>query len=97
MRVALVPRAALLPLLAATVVASALVPALIATAPSAAAATDAPPGPANTGVPTGAKLTVVSGLVILDPAGKTYSNLEVALGKLKNQSTWLAGQLAGLS
>ena len=27
---------------------------------------------------------------------KTYSNLEVALGKLKNQSTWLAGQLANL-
>jgi flagellar hook-associated protein 2 len=28
---------------------------------------------------------------------RQYSALEVALGKLKNQSTWLAGQLAGLS
>jgi flagellar hook-associated protein 2 len=28
---------------------------------------------------------------------KTYSNLEVSLGKLKNQSSWLSGQLAGLS
>jgi len=28
---------------------------------------------------------------------KTYSNLEVALGKLKNQQSWLTGQLAGLS
>ena len=28
---------------------------------------------------------------------KQYSNLEVALGKLKDQSNWLAGQLAGLS
>ncbi len=28
---------------------------------------------------------------------KTYTNLETALGKLQNQSTWLAGQLAGLS
>ena len=27
---------------------------------------------------------------------KTYSNLEVALGKLKNQSSWLAGQLSKL-
>ncbi|WP_213008222.1 flagellar filament capping protein FliD [Paractinoplanes toevensis] len=27
---------------------------------------------------------------------KQYSNLEVSLGNLKNQSTWLAGQLAGL-
>jgi flagellar hook-associated protein 2 len=26
---------------------------------------------------------------------KTYSNLETALGKLKDQSTWLSGQLAG--
>ncbi len=25
-----------------------------------------------------------------------YANLETALGKLKDQSTWLAGQLAGL-
>ena len=28
---------------------------------------------------------------------KTYSDLEVSLGKLKEQSNWLAGQLAGLS
>jgi flagellar hook-associated protein 2 len=28
---------------------------------------------------------------------KQYSDLEVALGKLKDQSTWLSGQLAGLS
>jgi flagellar hook-associated protein 2 len=28
---------------------------------------------------------------------KQYSDLEVALGKLKDQSNWLAGQLAGLS
>jgi flagellar hook-associated protein 2 len=28
---------------------------------------------------------------------RQYSNLEVVLGKLKNQSTWLASQLAGLS
>jgi flagellar hook-associated protein 2 len=28
---------------------------------------------------------------------KEYSDLEVALGKLKDQSNWLAGQLAGLS
>jgi flagellar hook-associated protein 2 len=28
---------------------------------------------------------------------KKYSNLEVSLGKLKDQSNWLAGQLAGLS
>jgi flagellar hook-associated protein 2 len=28
---------------------------------------------------------------------KQYSDLEVALGKLKNQSNWLSGQLAGLS
>lgn len=28
---------------------------------------------------------------------KYYSNLEVALGKLQNQSTWLAGQLSSLS
>jgi flagellar hook-associated protein 2 len=28
---------------------------------------------------------------------KQYSDLEVALGKLKNQSSWLSGQLAGLS
>ena len=27
---------------------------------------------------------------------KTYSDLEVSLGKLKNQSSWLAGQLGGL-
>ncbi|TDO40034.1 flagellar filament capping protein FliD [Paractinoplanes brasiliensis] len=27
---------------------------------------------------------------------KTYSDLETALGKLKNQSNWLAGQLSGL-
>lgn len=27
---------------------------------------------------------------------KQYSGLEVALGKLQNQSTWLSGQLAGL-
>jgi flagellar hook-associated protein 2 len=27
---------------------------------------------------------------------KTYSDLEVSLGKLKNQSSWLSGQLAGL-
>lgn len=27
---------------------------------------------------------------------KTYSNLETALGKLNNQSNWLAGQLSGL-
>ncbi|MEV6344521.1 flagellar filament capping protein FliD [Actinoplanes sp. NPDC051851] len=27
---------------------------------------------------------------------KTYSNLESSLGSLKNQSTWLSGQLAGL-
>jgi flagellar hook-associated protein 2 len=28
---------------------------------------------------------------------KQYADLEVALGKLNSQSTWLAGQLAGLS
>jgi len=28
---------------------------------------------------------------------RQYSNLEVALGKLKDQSSWLSGQLAGLS
>jgi flagellar hook-associated protein 2 len=28
---------------------------------------------------------------------KQYANLETALGSLKNQSTWLSGQLAGLS
>ena len=28
---------------------------------------------------------------------KQYANLEVALGKLKDQSTWLSGQLSGLS
>jgi len=28
---------------------------------------------------------------------KQYSDLEVALGKLKDQSSWLSGQLAGLS
>jgi flagellar hook-associated protein 2 len=28
---------------------------------------------------------------------KQYSDLEVSLGKLKNQSSWLSGQLAGLS
>lgn len=28
---------------------------------------------------------------------KQYANLEVALGKLKNQSTWLAGQVSALS
>ena len=27
---------------------------------------------------------------------KQYAGLEVALGKLNSQSTWLAGQLAGL-
>ena len=27
---------------------------------------------------------------------KTYSNLETALGKLKNQSSWLSGQIASL-
>ncbi|MDT4989480.1 MAG: hypothetical protein QOI74_3574, partial [Micromonosporaceae bacterium] len=25
-----------------------------------------------------------------------YSNLESALGKMKNQSSWLSGQIAGL-
>ncbi|MFC7479773.1 hypothetical protein ACFQX7_06675 [Luedemannella flava] len=28
---------------------------------------------------------------------KQFSNLEVALGKLQSQSSWLSGQLAGLS
>jgi flagellar hook-associated protein 2 len=28
---------------------------------------------------------------------KTYSDLETALGKLKNQSTWLSGQISSLS
>ena len=28
---------------------------------------------------------------------KQYADLEVALGKLKDQSSWLSGQLAGLS
>ena len=28
---------------------------------------------------------------------KQFSNLEVALGKMKQQSSWLAGQLAGLA
>jgi flagellar hook-associated protein 2 len=28
---------------------------------------------------------------------KVYTNLEVTLGKLQNQSTWLAGQISGLS
>jgi flagellar hook-associated protein 2 len=28
---------------------------------------------------------------------KTYTNLETALGKLKNQSTWLSGQISSLS
>jgi len=32
-----------------------------------------------------------------DALNKQYADLEVALGKLKDQSTWLSGQLAGLS
>jgi flagellar hook-associated protein 2 len=32
-----------------------------------------------------------------DALSKQYAGLETALGKLKNQSTWLSGQLAGLS
>jgi flagellar hook-associated protein 2 len=28
---------------------------------------------------------------------KTYSDLETALGKLKNQSTWLSGQISSLA
>jgi flagellar hook-associated protein 2 len=32
-----------------------------------------------------------------DALSKQYADLETALGKLKNQSTWLSGQLAGLS
>jgi len=28
---------------------------------------------------------------------KQYADLEVSLGKLKDQSSWLSGQLAGLS
>jgi flagellar hook-associated protein 2 len=32
-----------------------------------------------------------------DALQKQYSNLEVSLGKLKDQQSWLSGQLAGLS